>query len=255
VSVEHFGVPSSPRDARAFELTGRRATDDLAGRTVWCVCGLPRGRDLAARLAKRLEWAGDDGVSSGRVGVEGHQAFQELGRRLDEILHGRPPEPSELGPADAEIYDDGVRSGESLLGDGLGRDDVVVLHDALSAAVAEAIRERGAHAVWHLTLSAGRPAEAAHDFLRRHTGFIDAYVTTWRRPVGRGLVEESITAVMPCADLVAARRLGAEDPRDEDHRLRTEEVGWSALLADVVRGDRHQTVGGTRGARPGVAAR
>jgi trehalose synthase len=253
--VEHFGVPSSPRDARALELTGRRATAELAGRTVWCACALPRARELAAALRDRLEWAGDEGVSAGRMEVHGDEPLPELAQRLDEMLRGRPPGGSELGPVDGEIYAEGARNGESLLGDGVRPDDVVVVHDPLTAALAEAIRARGAHAVWHVTIRGGRAADAARAFMRRHTGPIDAYVMTWRRPVGRGLVEESMTAVMPSADVVAARELGAEYPTDEGHRSRTEEVGWSALLADVINGDRHQTVGGTRHARPSVAPR
>jgi hypothetical protein len=142
-----------------------------------------------------------------------------------------------------------------MVGHEVRPDDVVVVHDALSAALAGAIRERGAHAVWHVTISSGRGARAARDFIGRYTGAIDAYVMTRRRPVGRGLVEESMAAVMPRADVVAARELGAEDPRDHDHRSRTEEVGWSALLADVISEDRRQTVGGTRHVRPTVAPR
>jgi trehalose synthase len=253
--VEHFGVPSSPRDARAFELAGRRATDHLAGRTVWCACGLPRARGLVATLIERFEWISEEGISTGRIDVEGHEPLRALAGRLDEMLRaGAPPAPA-LGAAEREVYSDGVASGEALVGEEVRPDDVVVVHDPLSAALAAAIRERGAHAVWHVTISGGRGAQAARDFIRRYSEPIDAYVITRRRAVGRGLVEESMVALMPGADVVATRELGAELPSDHEHRSRTEEVGWSALLADVISEDRRQSVGGTRHARPNVAAR
>jgi trehalose synthase len=253
--VEHFGVPSSPRDARAFELTGRRATDYLAGRTVWCASGLPRARGLVAALVERFEWVSDEGVSTGRIEVQGREPLLELAGRLDEMLRAGARDDPGLGATEREVYAEGVDSGEVFVGDQVRPDDVVVVHDPLSAALAAAIRERGAHAVWHVTISSGRAAQAARDFIRRYTDSIDAYVMTVRRPVGRGLVEERMAALMPRADVVAALELGAEDPRDQEHRSRTEEVGWSALLADVISGDRRQTVGGTRHVRPTVAAR
>lgn len=244
--VEHFGAPSSPRDMRAFELTGRRATDDLAGRTVWCAFGLPQARDLAAALLQRLDWTADEGLSTGRMQVRADEPLRQLARRLDEMLRGRAAGAAELGRAEQEVYADGVEGGESLVGAQVRAGDVVVVHDPLSAALAAAIRERGAHALWHVTIAGGRPAEAARDFMRRFTGPIDAYVITRRR---------SMTAVMPGADVVARLEFGAEHPSEQGHHSRTEEVGWSALVADVVNGDRHQTVGGTRHARPGVAPR
>jgi hypothetical protein len=63
---------------------------------------------------------------------------------------------------------------------------------------------------------------------------VDAYVTRW----GRGLA-----AVMPSADLVTVKA----EPDTE--------LGWTSVLADVVRGDRDETVGGTLHPRPAVAAR
>ncbi|MEA2409285.1 MAG: hypothetical protein QOE69_3404 [Thermoleophilaceae bacterium] len=244
--VEHFGEPSSPRDARAFELTGRRATDDLAGRTVWCAFGLPRANELAHALRERFVWAAEEGVSASAMPVVGPDLLRRLASRLDGMLRGRDAGDRELGQMEQEVYADGVESGESLVGQDVRPGDVVVVHDPLGAVLAEAIRERGAHAVWHVTITGGRAAEAAREFMSRHGSPVDAYVITWRR---------SMMAVMPSADLVTRRELSAGPPNDEEHRTRTEEVGWSALVADVIRDDRHQTVGGTRHARPGVPAR
>jgi hypothetical protein len=140
----------------------------------------------------------------------------------------------EFGPAEREICAQAVRDPYPVVHE----DDVVLLHDALTALLAEAVRERGAHAVWCVSVAAparsGPGAREAWRFLRSLTTGVDAYVTRW----GRGLA-----AVMPSADLVTARA-------EPDTKL-----GWIGVLADVVRGDRDETVGGTRHPRPAVAAR
>ena len=109
-------------------------------------------------------------------------------------------------------------------------DDVVVLHDPLTADPADAIRQRGAHAVWHV-MSPHEPAPA-----------IDAYVVTGRTPDGAQVV----AALMPGTGIVIAKEMRGAGYRD---------VGWASVLADVVRTDREECVGGTLHARPAVAPR
>ena len=52
--IEQFVAPDSDRAVRRLELTRRRAANDLAGRTVWCVA--VAGRKAAAdALRNRLD--------------------------------------------------------------------------------------------------------------------------------------------------------------------------------------------------------
>jgi hypothetical protein len=99
------------------------------------------------------------------------------------------------------------------------RDDVVVMHDALSAALTRPLRELGAHAVCHVG--------------ERHAvvvAGIDAYVVTWGGHVA---------AFIPACERVAEMDL--------------DDAGWSGVLAAVVRNDRADRVGGVRRPRPVVA--
>jgi hypothetical protein len=148
------------------------------------------GGAAAQRLRRRLQWAVDAGIES-------------LPLRLPE----------------AEDLVEDVR-----------QDDIVVVHHPLTAARADAIRERGAHAVWHV-VAPREPAPA-----------IDAYLMTGRTADGAQIV----AAVMPRAGIVAAKEIQGGSYRD---------VGWTSLLADVVRTDRDECVGGTLHARPAVAPR
>jgi hypothetical protein len=105
-------------------------------------------------------------------------------------------------------------------------DDVVVLRERPEPELMLALRELGAHVVWHV---AGRPSQPARA--------VDAYLMTW---------DHGLAALMPCAGILVAKDL--DEGVDDD-------LGWRSLLADVVHSDRDETVGGTRHVRPLVAAR
>jgi len=215
--IEHFRPATSVSDERSLRFSRERAADELAGRTVWCAAPLP-GVPAAARLE-----------------VPADEPLRRLAERLDVMLSGGLARAAvDLGDAEREICAESMRDPDPAV----RRDDVVLLNDALTALLAQAVRERGAHAVWCASIAAPAPGRLgtheAWQFLRSCTTGVDAYVTRW----GSGLA-----AVMPSADVVAV----TADPDRES--------GWRRALADVIRGDRDETVGGTRHPRPAVAAR
>jgi hypothetical protein len=155
-----------------------------------------------------------------------------------------------LGEADRALYGEGVGEGEALMGHGVRPEDVVVIHDAVSALVAGAAREQGARAVWHLRI-AGRRAGAreALAFLQRSAGDMDGYIVGWRVP-GRWGPVEHVAAAMPAAGIVAVEEFPAGSPDDGLRRL-----AWRIALAEVVRTGRAEAVGGTLRPCPTVPAR
>jgi hypothetical protein len=236
--LQHLGAPSSAREARALDSARKRAVDELAGRTVWCASALRASGDSAGLLRSSLRWAGDDGVIASRLDVLAGEPLRQLAERLDEMLHGAAY--GHPGAGEQEIYADGMRVGETLVGPDVRADDVVVAHDPLTALLAQAIRERGAHTVWHVSVAPGAPGAAVREalaFVRRFTSGLDAYV------VRSGA---HVTALMPSADIVADTEAHGDPYRD---------VGWGSMLAAVVHADRDETVGGRRHPRPAVAAR
>jgi trehalose synthase len=251
LTIEHFPAPSGTRDRRALDAARKRVVHALAGRTVWSAVALPDGRAAAHRVGESLGWAGDDGIAARWLDVLAGEPLQELARRLEERLTGvatRGEEP--VAAAAREVYADGLGDGEGLVGRGIRPDDVVVLHDPLTAALAEAVRERGAHAIWEVRIAGGpheSTVERAWSFLRPYTAAMDAYVVTRTTTGPWGEVVHQVAALMPCPGVLSAKL--AEGGRDED------DLAWTSVLADVVDGDRSESVGGTRHARPAVAAR
>ncbi len=238
--IEHFDPPSSSRTAQALAAAGERAGDVLAGRTVWCATA-PEGADRPAEMLRgRLEGAGPS-VRAAPLRMAREQGLLEL----EAALRGM------LAAYSRDLYIEGTAAGDGLVGGVRGK-DVVVVHDALGAIMVQPARERGAHAVWHLS-GPDLPAQASRRARESRSAVgpvLDAYVMSWRERGPRGETVERVVAAMPSAGIVAAKqfpaRFGGEAPR---------RLAWRMALAEVVRSDRGECVGGTLRARPVVAPR
>jgi hypothetical protein len=133
---------------------------------------------------------------------------------------------------------------DRLPGSGVGPDDIIVLDDVRARPAAAAAREEGGHVVWLTALARGDvEAGRVWDLVRRRAAPADAFLLSERQRRGRRDVER-VALMMPVARTVAVAEI------DLTHRS-----AWLPLLAGIVHDDRHEMVGGTRHARPLVAAR
>jgi hypothetical protein len=255
--IEHFDAPTGRRDQRAMGAAGERAGDVLAGRTVWCATAHPGASSRAQRLRGRLDGAGP-AVAAATVPVAGDDRMLSVAQRVDELLLGAPrpvgrsTTGSELGPAERGLCAEGARNQDALVSAGVGPGDVFVAHDTLSAIAARAAREQGAHAVW--CVAQGRASSAAvHralDFVHDWTHGIDAYLLIWLQPRGRGDMVERVAALVPSTETLAVKEFSVQFSGEEPRRL-----AWRMALAEIVRSDHGESVGGTLRPRPAVAAR
>jgi hypothetical protein len=248
LTVEHFSLPHGRREERDLDRAGDRASEELAGRTVWCVSALPVGREAARALHDCLRRTGVEAVVVASMDVPATDELQRLAGRLEAMLDEAAGAEPRLGGAESELVEDGVRRADDALAAGVRADDVVVLHDALTAALARPVRERGAHAVWHVRTGRTRSGAAvieARRFLARYTSPLQAYIASQGPAPGPGERLERIAALVPSTGLMAEKDVAHE----------CGDLGWSAVLADVVHADRDETVGGTRHARPTVPVR
>jgi hypothetical protein len=244
VRTDRFDVPSGTHDERVLAWTRALAVDTLAGRTVWCAAALPAGRASAGRLRALLR----EEVAVRPLAVAPSEPPAALARRLDAMLAGAAPAPP-LGAAAQEAYASEADRAEARIGEAVAPGDVVVLHDALTVALARAVRERGAHAIWHVRAARGAQApgaRAAQAFLDPYTSAVDAFVIAWTEPRERGRGVEHVAALLPAAGHVDVK---------EAAPARHSALAWSSVLGDVVEADRDDRVGGTLHVRPTVAPR
>ena len=248
LAFERFAAPSSRRAARTRERARGRAFDELAGRAIWCASALGAGRAPAEAMRACLGRARPDDVAVGLLEITPGEPLRSLAERLEAMLRGVEAEDAMLGRDDRRLCDEGIADAETQFAGTVRPGDVVLLNDSVTALLAGAVREQGAHAVWYVAMPpAGRRASAAEarQFLDRYIAPLDAYLISRRRSLGRGRTVDRIEALMPSARVVSAKE--SEASRDD--------LGWPAALADVVHADREETVGGTLHARPAVAAR
>jgi hypothetical protein len=212
------------RDERALGERRRRSDDALAGRTVWCITTLSAGDALDEALSACL--AGVDCVDTERLRLQATAEILELAARVASMRGGTAVQRLRALSLEAS-------AAEPLVG--VSPEDVVVAHDPLAAILASGSRDRGAHVVWDET---NEGVVVAWQLVREATPAADAHLT-----VVPGV---GIAAVMAAPSRVAAKRC-------EDAEITG--LGRLAALADIVRDDRDETVGGTLHARPAVAAR
>jgi hypothetical protein len=251
LSIDHFDIPVSTRKVRCLDAASERVGDVLAGRTVWCTTALPHARRSAEGLRARIAGAGP-GVAAACMSLPAEERLQGLAERLDRMLAGVPAGEPGLGAAEIDLFAECVATSDQPVADHVESDDVVVLHDALSAVVAQAVRDRGAHAVWRVsaTTVSTPPARRAREFLARFTPGVDAYVLTWVERGAGGEAVERVAAAMPSPGVLAAKEFSIRFGGGEPRRL-----AWRMALAEVARSDRGEHVGGTLRPRPTVAAR
>jgi hypothetical protein len=239
LTIERFDPPTSQRASRVRSWAGARAADQLGGRHVWCASASPRGRGEARALQERLRAGG--GLDAASLDVDAGARLRDLAMQLDALLTRLRAAP--LDAAQRAGCAEAASSGERGIGD-VRTGDLVVVHDAAAALAAQAVRARGAHVVWCIDAAAGTAAVGA---LHRYTGDVDAYISSSVRRGPSGQVVRHVAALMPGADLLAAKQVLDPDPGDM--------LGWRSALADVVTDDRDEHVGGRRHVRPAVAAR
>lgn len=204
--------------------------------------GIPTGLHERRVLAWLRSSAGD-ALAGRRVWCAASPSGGHVvGRRLRNLLKD-----------DLEIDPLAVEATEPALGERVRPGDVVVLHDCLMVSFAAALRDRGAHTIWHLRRRSGSPpssVKAAIDSLDRTGGAaVDAVVVDEHVGIGG---PERVTALIPAPQLLDIR----EVPLGRDAgRAQRQALAWISLLGDIVEEDRADRVGGTIQARPVFAAR
>jgi trehalose synthase len=250
LEIERFPAPETSRKARMVELMRLRAAEQLEGKSVWCVAVVPGEAAAADALVDCLVDMPEIAVAPRRATLEPGQPLIGLLTRLDAMLRGAMTVASSLGPDDEDVYAMGSQQADALIPGGVRAGDVVILHDPIAAALAPAIRERGAHALWQPSIGCWEASTlAAWRFLHRTRPVLDAYVTGWRsaRPLSHG--RTAVAAYISSRRVLAAKEAQVATPNHPG-----ESLVWTTALGDVVMDDRIERVGGKLHARPSIPA-
>jgi hypothetical protein len=142
--------------------------------------------------------------------------------------------------------------GDDPAADWVRPDDVVIAHDAPTLSFSEAVREHGGHAIFRFRAGFVPTAsvQAALELLTEMPACIDAYLLSWREARGHGEVVERVMAAMPAAGIIAVKEFSLGVPGEDPRPL-----AWRTAVAEVVRTDREEAVGGRLHTKPVVAAR
>ena len=203
--IEQFHAPDTHRRALRLESVRRRAADQLAGRSVWCIAAAPLERDAADALQRCLRPVRDEGVASQRRSLQLGEPLIGLMERLDAILRGVTMLGPALGCGEEDAYLKGRQDGDALIPAEVQAGDVVVIHDPIAVALATAIRERGAHAIWRTSIGRWESnAAAAWRFLHRSTPALDAYIAAWRSERNRWHAGPALAAYISSPGVASA---------------------------------------------------
>ena len=127
--------------------------------------------------------------------------------------------------------------------------DILVIRDAAAIGVSRMARECGAHVIWDRRLMPRRSGSTVGvPPSRRQALAPDAWLTAWTTG-GRG-APRRLAAFIGAPSILSAKEMGGGAADDS-----YEQLGWTSLLADIVREDRAERVGGTVATRPLVAPR
>ena len=177
--IEQIEIPAGVRQWRAVATARERVAEVLAGRKVWCATAVRRHNEATDELRACLQGAAP-GLSADCLEVHGRPQLSPLADAVDRMLTGGSPA-RVFTAGEQALVAEAASDADELLGDLVAPGDVVVAHDGVSALVARAVRDRGAHAVWRMRIPQGstHSARQAQDLLRSFTGGVDAYVLRW----------------------------------------------------------------------------
>ncbi len=213
-------LPLDPERFRPFadDLVGwqelaasnERGRSLLENRALWNVTTTSRIGGVAVLVRSYTAYARGAGIDSRWEVVDGDQDFFRLTNRLHNDLHGADGQTAGYTAEDRELYEATLLPAGRQLADRLRPADVVVLHGAETAGLAEAVREAGAHPVWRCHVGTDAPNAST----RRAWEFLDPYVRVAEATVfsRRQFIWKSID---PSRAFVIAPALNPLSPRNE----------------------------------------
>jgi len=151
----------------------------LDGRLVWNVNSTASGGGVAEMLHSLLPYARGLGIDTRWIVIGGVPDFFRVTKRLHNALHGQAGDGSDLGKAEAAVYQRVTDENAAGVRRMVGPRDVVILHDPQTAGLAKHLAATGATVIWRCHIGDDRRSDEADRgwaFLAPHLAHAKAFV-------------------------------------------------------------------------------
>lgn len=215
-----------------FDAAAAAARELLDGRAVYNVNSTATGGGVAELLQSLLAYARGAGVDVRWLVLAGDPEFFALTKRIHNGIYGTPGDGGPLGERERRHYEEVAAANAHELRALLAPEDVVLLHDPQTAAMAPALRQAGVAVVWRCHIGcdvANEWTERAWAFLEPYVADVDALVVTrpafappWADPA-------RVHVIPPSIDPFAAK----------NEPLTAEQVQRALVYAGLIAGEVH----------------
>lgn len=212
ISTERFR-PLLGEGYAEIEAAITRAQDVLSGRIVWHVNSTARGGGVAEMLHSLLAYGRGSGVDLRWLTIGGSPEFFRLTKRLHNHLHEAEGDDGRLGPAEHELYEEGLLESADELTGLVRKGDIVYLHDPQPAGLVPHVKSADLSVVWRCHIGIDNPGPIAHgawDFLRPYISDADVYVFSRERFAWEGLDHDRTWIVPPSIDIFSPKNQDLE---------------------------------------------
>jgi trehalose synthase len=173
-------VVGLPRTARLLDAAAeyRNRSD---GRVIWNISSTDSGGGVADMLQVLVGYTKDLAIDIRWLVIGGDGEFFRITKRVHNRIHGELGDGGALGAAERAHVDNVMAANVASIGDQIGTDDLVLLHDPQTAGLVAPLTQRGAHVVWrsHIGIDGENDvSRSAWDFLQPLLADADAYVFT-----------------------------------------------------------------------------
>ena len=208
LSPERFREALDDNRYAAFELAVGRARTILEGRIVWNINSTAKGGGVAEMLRSLLAYSRGAGIDARWLVIPGNPEFFRVTKRLHNHLHGAAGDGGELGPNEADIYEQALKPSLMDLERLVRPRDVVIVHDPQPGSLVGALVDLGALVFWRCHVGIDRPnhlARRAWNFLRPYISPAHVYVFSRRAFAWEALDDAKIRIVPPSIDAFSAK--------------------------------------------------
>jgi trehalose synthase len=207
VPPSHLAPVIGRERVAALETLAKQVETALAGRQVLNVNSTATGGGVAELLQTLLAYARGVGIDARWVVIEGDAEFFAVTKRLHDGLYGAWGD----GPLDERErthYEAVLQANAVELLALVQPDDIVLLHDPQTAALAPALQAAGAHVVWRCHVGRdeqNEPSERAWAFLRPYLEGVAAFVVSKASFAPAWVDHERLAVIPPSIDPFSAK--------------------------------------------------